>query len=124
MQMYTKKSTQITEVIEDYFNGIYEGNIVMLRQCFAQDAQLYGDINGDSFQKSLDDYLEGVSNRQSPKELNESFQMEIISIEIIGHIAVAKLHLPMMGFNYYDLLSFHFDGEDWKIVNKLFTHVA
>ena len=49
--------------------------------------------------------------------------MEILGIEIIGHVATAKVHVPMLGFNYYDFLSFSVVNGTWKIVNKVFTHV-
>ena len=48
--------------------------------------------------------------------------MKIIGIDIMGKIAIAKLHVPMLGYNYYDYLSLAKVNDDWKIVNKLFTH--
>lgn len=36
---------------------------------------------------------------------NEDFEMKIIGIDIMGKIAMVKLHVPMLGYNYYDYLS-------------------
>lgn len=121
--MYINKAEQVTKVIKNYFDGIYYGDIEKLRSSFRDDVYLYGDVRGDEYLKSLDEYLEGVKNRKSPSELNEKNQMEILSIEIIGNVAIAKLHVPMLGFNYYDFLSLSLVQGEWKIVNKLFTHV-
>jgi hypothetical protein len=64
-----------------------------------------------------------LTDRKSPKELNETFRMEIIAVEIINSIAIAKVHLPMFEFNYYDLLSLNKVDGEWVIVNKLLTHI-
>jgi hypothetical protein len=50
--------------------------------------------------------------------------MEILAIEIINSIAIAKVHLPMFEFNYYNLLSLTKVNGAWVIVNKLLTNVS
>ncbi|PZO24503.1 MAG: nuclear transport factor 2 family protein [Flavobacteriaceae bacterium] len=113
----------ITSVLEDYFNGIFVGDINLLRSVFHPMAFLSGDINGEPYFKTLEQYLDGVKNRKSPNELSAKFGMEIISIEIINTIAVAKTHVPIFEYNYYDLLSLSLIDGNWVIVNKLLTHV-
>jgi len=49
--------------------------------------------------------------------------MKIIGVDIMGKIAMAKLHVPMLGYNYYDYLSLTKIENEWKIVAKIFTHV-
>ncbi|ELR69519.1 hypothetical protein C900_05051 [Fulvivirga imtechensis AK7] len=121
--MYEQKVIQIQEVIKIYFEGIFYGDVQKLRQVFVNSACLYGDIKGAGYIKTLDEYIEGVENRQSPNALGEQFEMEIVAIEIMGNVAIAKLHLPMLGYNYYDYLSLSVVEGAWKIVNKIFTHV-
>ncbi|WP_034045744.1 nuclear transport factor 2 family protein [Wocania ichthyoenteri] len=120
--MYKENIKEIENLITDYFMGIFNGDIVKLEACFNENVNIYGDIKGVEYLKSIKEYLDGVQNRQSPKDLGESFQMKIIGIDIMGKIAVAKLHVPMLGYNYYDYLSLAKINNDWKIVNKLFTH--
>lgn len=67
--------------------------------------------------------MNSVQSRKSPKELEESFKMKILSIEILGNNALVKAQVPMLGYNYFDFLSLSKINDDWKIVNKLFTHV-
>lgn len=121
--MYDKHSKAITLVITNYFSGIYSGNIAQLEDVFHSEALLFGDIKGIPYFKTVTEYIEGVKNRKSPKDLDEEFKMEILSIELLGNNAIAKLHLPMLGYNYYDFLSLSFINQKWIIVNKLFTHV-
>ena len=123
MKNIEENRKQITSVIEDYFNGIFVGDINLLRSVFHPMAFLSGDINGEPYFKTLEQYLEGVKNRKSPNELGAKFGMEIIPIEIIKTIAVAKTHVPIFEYNYYDLLSFSLIEGKWVIVNKLLTHV-
>jgi len=122
--MFDKQSDEIKTVIYNYFEGIYNGNPTQLEDVFHPQTHLFGDINGAPYFKSITEYIDGVKNRQSPKELGEKFNMEILSVEIIGENAIIKARLKMLGFNYYDLLSLTKINGTWKIVTKLFTHVA
>ncbi|MDY8136256.1 nuclear transport factor 2 family protein [Aquimarina sp. 2201CG5-10] len=121
--MYKKSVIEIEKLVENYFKGIFYGDTLKLENCFYKNVDIYGDIKGDEYSKSVKEYLEGVKNRQSPKEQGETLKMSIIGIDVIGKIASAKLHLPMLGYNYYDYLSLAKINNEWKIVNKLFTHV-
>lgn len=121
--MYNENMKDIERLITNYFEGIFQGDLPKLEACFDEKAYIYGDINGIDYSKSSIEYLEGVKNRQSPQALNEELKMKIIGIDIMGKIAMIKLHVPMLGYNYYDYLSLTKIGTDWKIVNKIFTHV-
>ncbi|WP_136482844.1 nuclear transport factor 2 family protein [Cognatitamlana onchidii] len=120
--MYKESIKEIEGVITNYFDGIFYGNVTKLKACFLENAAIYGDIKGVEYLKNIYEYLEGVKNRQSPNDLNETFKMKIIGIDVMGKIAIAKLHVPMLGYNYYDYLSLAKVNNNWKIVNKLFTH--
>lgn len=120
--MFENDAQPITKLIQAYFQGIYAGDIALLRSCFHENAFLYGDINGAPYVKGQESYLDGVAQRESPSALGEDFEMRILSIEVLGKMALVRAQVPIYGFNYYDFLSLsEIDGE-WKIVNKLFTH--
>ena len=121
--MYSENIKEIESLLTNYFQGIFYGDIEKLETCFHENAFLYGDIKSVAYLKSIKEYIEEVKNRQSPATLNEAFNMETIGVDIIGKIAMAKLHVPMLGYNYYDYLSLAKINNEWKIVNKLFTHV-
>ena len=121
--MYDKHSKDIKTVVSDYFNGIYTGNVTQLKDVFYSEALLFGDINGTPYFKTATEYIDGVKNRKSPKNLGEDFKMKILSIEILGSNAIVKAQLPMLGYNYFDFLSLSKINNNWKIVNKTFTHL-
>lgn len=121
--MYKENIKEIEQVITNYFEGIFFGDADKLASCFVKNAIIYGDINGVPYKKSRDEYIDGVKNRQSPNDLKEVFRMKTIGIDIIGNISMVKVHLPMLGYNYYDYLSLTKLNNDWKIVNKVFAHV-
>ncbi len=122
--MYKENIKKIEQVITNYFAGIFYGDIQKLETCFTNDAIIYGDINGVPYKKSKGEYIDGVKNRQSPNAMQETFRMETIGIDILGNVAMVKVHLPMLGYNYYDYLSLTKIDKDWKIVNKIFSNVA
>jgi hypothetical protein len=118
-------SLAISQALEDYyFKGIYEGNINILGQIFHPGTLLFGDVKGQPYAKTLDQYLDGVAHRQSPKDSGKPFKGTIISIDVINSIAVAKVHVKMYDFNYDEFLSFHKISNHWLIVNKMITDVT
>lgn len=112
----------IAETLENYyFKGIYEGNLDLLNQVYYKGTLLFGDVKGQSYFKTLSEYLDGVKNRQSPKDSGKPFKGEIISISLINSIGVAEVKVKMYDFNYHEFLSFHkLDGK-WLIVNKMIS---
>ncbi|WP_343487139.1 nuclear transport factor 2 family protein [Allomuricauda sp. d1] len=121
--MYSENIKEIESLIVNYFDGIFFGDTSKLKSCFHENMFIYGDIKGVDYLKSVEEYLIGVKERQSPNDLNETPKMEIVGVDIMGKIAMVKLHVPMLGYNYYDYLSLSKLNGEWKIVNKIFTHV-
>lgn len=120
---HTDNTEAVAAVLSTYFKGIYNGDTTSLRKIFHPQALIAGDVKGEPYFKNLNQYLDGVESRKSPSELNEKFRMEILTIEIINSIAIAKVHVPIFDFNYYDLLSLNNINGEWIIMNKLLTHV-
>lgn len=129
-QNTSKMETQIeiqaiTDAIENYyFKGIYEGDEILLGSIFQPGTLLYGDVKGQPYFKTVDLYLDGVKNRQSPKDSGKPFKGEILHISVVNSIAVAELNVKMYDFNYRDFLSFHKINGKWLIVNKMLTDTS
>ena len=114
---------EVHEVVDTYFASLFDGNVDRLRSTFHPRAILSGEVRGAPYYKPLEEYLEGVKNRRSPKQLGETFAMKALSVEVLGPIAFVKTHSPMLGFNYYDFLSLvQFKGR-WLIAAKIFAHI-
>jgi hypothetical protein len=125
MENTQQDSIAITQALENYyFKGIYEGNVNTLGNILNPGTLLFGDVKGQPYAKTLDQYLDGVKNRQSPKDSGKPFKGTIISVDVVNSIAVAKVHVKMYDFNYDEFLSFHKIDKQWMIVNKMITDVA
>lgn len=124
MESYQQDSIAIKDALEKfYFEGIYAGNLDLLNKVYNSGTLLFGDVKGQPYSKTLDQYLDGVKNRQSPRDSGKPFKGEIISIKLINSIAIAEVKVKMYDFNYHEFLSFHkFDGR-WLIVNKMISDV-
>ena len=121
----TQDSLAITQALEDYyFNGIYEGDVTVLRKIYYPGTLLYGDVKGQPYAKTLDQYFDGVAHRQSPKDSGKPFKGTILSIDVVNSIAVAKLHVKMYDFEYDEFISFHKFDNHWLIVNKMITDIG
>ncbi|MFC6244989.1 nuclear transport factor 2 family protein [Flavobacterium psychroterrae] len=115
----------ITDALENYyFKGIYEGDERRLGSIFYESALLFGDIKGQPYFKTVDLYLDGVKNRQSPKDSGKPFKGEILKISVVNSIATAEINVKMYDFNYRDFLSFHKINGKWLIVNKMLTDTS
>jgi hypothetical protein len=113
----------ILQVLSDYFRGLHAGDVELLRSVFDPEAVLFAELNGASYRKSLDAYLDGVAQRSSPAELNEAFRMRVLSLEVLHDMAMARVHVPALGFNFYNYLTLLRKGGSWRIVSKVFDDV-
>jgi hypothetical protein len=124
MEIQQTDSSAIAEALNEYyFKGIYEGDVTVLKNIYYPGTLLFGDVKGQPYFKTLDQYLDSVAQRQSPKDSGKPFKGEIISIDIINSIAVAKVKVKMYAFNYEDFLSFHKIDGKWLIVNKMISDI-
>ena len=124
METLKKESITISNALEKYyFKGIYEGDLNALGQIFNSGTLLFGDVKGQPYAKTLDQYLDGVKNRQSPKDSGKPFKGEVLSIKVINSIAIAEVRVKMYDFIYDEFLSFHKLNGKWLIVNKMISDV-
>lgn len=124
MQTDQQDKAAITQALEDiYFKGIYEGNVSLLGQVFHPGTLLFGDVKGQPYAKNLDQYLDGVAHRQSPKDSGKPFKGDVLAVDVVNSIAMAKVHVKMYEFNYDEFLSFHKIDGKWLIVNKMISDV-
>jgi hypothetical protein len=121
MQLNTIKD--IESLIHQYFEGIYYGDTLKLKASFSKNAYIHGAIASNSSIKTVEAYIAMVKARKSPSVLGEKFKMSIIGIEVLDRTAMVKLHVPILGYNYYDYLSLFKIDNSWQIVHKLYAHV-
>ena len=123
-QQTTKKQTKleedyktIEELLHDYFDGLYEGDVEKLRNIFHDDAWL----KGNNFRKSRDEWLEAVANRPVPEKEGMDYAFKVLSLDIEGDQAMAKVDVPLLAAHFIDFLGLLKEDGKWKIVNKMYT---
>ncbi|SEI54768.1 Putative lumazine-binding [Dyadobacter sp. SG02] len=122
--METSDSLIISQTLEnDYFNGIYTGDVERLRKVYHPGTLLWGDVKGQPYAKTLAEYLDGVANRQSPRDSDKPFKGEVLDVRVTHSIAVAEVRVRMYDFLYHEYLSFHKIGGKWLLVNKMISDV-
>jgi hypothetical protein len=125
MQSQQQDSLAISQVLEkSYFPGIYTGDVKLLRTIYHPGTMLFGDVKGQPYAKTLDQYLDGVEHRQSPKDFGKPFKGEVLDIRVMNSIGVAEVKVKMYDFNYHEFLSFHKIDGKWLIVNKMISDVG
>ena len=119
--METQESI-ISQILErDYFQGIYEGDLDAMNRVFYPGALLFGDVKGQPYAKTFDQYIEVVKNRQSPRDSGKPFKGEILNIRVVNSIAVAEVTVKMYDFFYHEFLFFHRIADNWVIVTKMMS---
>ncbi|HEY9256741.1 nuclear transport factor 2 family protein [Chitinophaga sp.] len=115
----------ITEALQEYyFQGSYEGDLNKLKQIFHPTTRLFGDVKGQPYSKTLDEWLEVVANRESPKDSGKPFKGDILSIKVANSVAVAEVQVKAYDMVYHDFLSLHRMDGRWVIVSKIMSGVS
>jgi hypothetical protein len=108
---------------EYYFQGSYEGDLNKLKQIFHPGTRLFGDVKGQPYSKTLDEWLDVVANRESPKDSGKPFKGDILSIKVVNSVAVAEVQVKAYDMVYHDFLSLHRIDGKWVIVSKIMSGV-
>ena len=122
MENNALEKADIRSILENlYFKGINEGDLSLLNQVYYKSTLLFGDVQGKPYFKTLEQYLDGVKNRKSPKDSGKTFEGKILAINVVNSIAMAEVYVKMYDFNYHEFLSFHKMDGKWLIVNKMIS---
>lgn len=120
-------------VIERYCEGLFTGDVAMLREITHEDAKLVGFAPASPQDSELPDvpliisrdaWLERVARRASPQSRGETRNFALLGLDITGPIAIARVHCPMLGYRYLDYLSLVHTGGKWLIMHKQYVHLA
>ena len=111
----------IENTIRIYFDSMHESSRAKVDLAFHPNAKIVG-VNPDSFREmSREEFGDLVASLQpSPKEQGVPERLEILSIEIAGMTAVARVRDDYRGLTFLDTLSLIKTGDRWVIYNKLY----
>jgi hypothetical protein len=111
----------IKDTIQTYFDSMFESSAEKAHAAFHPDAKITGEIEGELNEMSVPEFAAFVESHQpSPKEKGETARLEIVSLDIAGNTAVARVRDDYLGMTFLDSLSLLRTGDRWQIYNKLF----
>jgi hypothetical protein len=108
----------ITQVVQNYYDGMVHGRDDLLQGVFAADAQFQGIRDGTKVQRGLDEFINMVRNPDP--WMKKDYGMQIEMIDQSGPIGIVKVVDRFRGRSYTDYLSLLKGDEGWRIVNKTF----
>ncbi len=111
----------IDKVIKVYFDCMHESSADKCYEAFHPNAKVTGYMGGKLNEMTAADFAGFVASQQpSPKEKGEPEVLDILSVEIAGDTAVARVRDDYLGFTFLDTLSFLKEDGRWQIYNKLY----
>jgi len=111
----------IEATIRTYFECMFESSSEKTHQAFHPNAKITGELGGRLQEMSVDDFAGFVAAQlPSPKDQGEKERLEILSLDIAGNTAVARVRDDYLGSTFLDTLSFLQTNDQWRIYNKLF----
>ncbi len=112
---------QIKDTIQTYFDCMYESSAKKTHAAFHPNAKITGYLEDGLHQMSVDDFAEFVTSQQpSAKEKGEPSRLDILSVDIAGDTAVARVRDDYLGMTFMDTLSLLKTDDRWSIYLKLF----
>lgn len=113
--------SQIRNAIQTYFDSMYESSADKARTAFHPHARITGYLEDGLHEMSTDEFAEFVASQQpSPRVKGEPARLEVLSIEIAGSTATARVRDDYLGMTFLDSLSLLKIEGRWSIYNKLF----
>ena len=114
------ETAAIEALVQDYFLGMYEGDVERLRRIFHPQCWLFGESRGESHEFPLSGFLDQIASVPVPKAEGEPFDMRLVSIDRTGSVAMAKVEVRYQGRQYTDFLTLQKAAVSWSIVGKAF----
>jgi len=117
--------TGLVKLLDDYFEVIHAQDLELFDRVFHERCTLYSAQGNELVLRPFDVYRDQVANRQSPKDLGNPRDDQILEIDQISDtMAWAKVQLQMFGGIMQDYLNFvKIDGK-WWIIAKLYEKVG
>jgi hypothetical protein len=112
---------QIQDTIQTYFDSMYESSADKAHAAFHPNAKITGYLEDGLHEMSVDDFAGFVASQQpSPKEKGEPARLDILSVEVAGSTAAARVRDDYLGLTFLDSISLLKSDGKWSIYNKLF----
>jgi len=112
---------EITALLEDYFDGLYSGDLETFTRIFHENAHLYASDGNELTDWPREQYFDLIRNRQSALEQGLNRHDRILSIHKAGpNTALATVNCAMPPKYFTDYLTLLQNDGVWRIISKTF----
>ena len=112
---------EISAVLKDYLDGLYDGDLDKFERVFHPAAHLYSTDGAELADLPREDYFEMIRGRSSPREQGLARYDRIVSIHKAGpNTALAIVNCAIPPRYFTDYLTLLRAGDGWQIVSKTF----
>lgn len=115
--IYSGEKKYIVGLVKQYFDGLYCGDVGLLKSIFHEDVVL----KSPNLRRSMNEWMRLVCSRDTPKERRDSYGFKILWVDIQANQAMVKVKCPLLEYRYIDYLGFLKEGGCWKIVSKMYA---
>ena len=113
----------ITQLLEQYFDGLYFGDLERLQNVFHPEAHYITAVSGTLEQLNMERYFQRVANRPSPASLKQKRHDKVLSIELVGTVtALAKVQCVIAPKHFTDVLNLVCIDGKWQVISKVFHY--
>ena len=122
--MSTLIQSEIEELMTRYFDGLYYSDSNTLRTVFHPKLSYVNATTNNHEFMNLEAYMARIDKRTSPASRGDPREEFIENIILKGtQMGLVEARMTMLGRNYEDLLTLIHDGNTWKVLTKVFSHV-
>ena len=115
-KMSSDTEAAIKRTIDTYIEGGRKGDSQIMRQAFHPDAIIYGVHDGEAGGGAIQGLYDLVDGKPPAGDI--PYTVTVLNQET--DIAIVRLDIPdWAGTHYTDMFAMLKDGEDWKIITKL-----
>jgi Putative lumazine-binding len=115
--------TEIAEVLQLYFDGLYHSDTTRLARAFHPKAAYVCAVEAPLVHLSMQDYFPIVDKRPSPANRGDIRRDKVISIEIAGPVtAFARVECAIGQKHFTDFLTLIRVEGRWQIIAKVFHY--
>jgi hypothetical protein len=115
---------EITSVLEQYVRAAATGDPALMREAFHPDCRLWGTLDGDRHDITLDEFVGLVDG--APADSAGNYRGRVTAVSQVGDMAIGTVaedgYWGTISFNAYFSLA-RIEGR-WWIVNKTFEHTG
>lgn len=111
----------VRRLVTDYFDGLYTGDVALLRRIFHERSRLYAVLDGRLSEIAFAAYMELVAGRASPASLGSERRDRLVAIQqTTPTTALVTVSLLLAGKSFTDHLSLIKDEGRWQIISKVY----